>query len=307
MKLKEWGAFFLLGTIWGTSFLWIKIAVQEIGPLTLVSFRLLFGLLGLLIVMAVQRKSFPTDRRTLGLYFVLSIFQTAIPFALISWGETEIASSLASILNGTVPLFTIVIAHFWLTDERFSFLRVLGLIVGFAGVVTLVSRDIGPEGLTGSALGQLAVVGASVSYAIGATFTRKYLRGQQPVVQSTMTLLFANLLIWIAAFIGERPFTLPVLPITWFALVWLGLLGSCTAYLLYFFLINTWGATRATVVTYVFPVVGLFLGLIFLHELLDLRLAIGSLLVVAGVIVLNWKRQKAAAAPAPIVVPAEGE
>jgi len=306
VKLKEWGAFLLLGTIWGTSFLWIKIAVEEIGPLTLVAFRVMFGLLGLLVVMAVQRKAFPRDRRTLGLYLLLSLFQTAIPFALISWGETEIASSLASILNGTLPLFTIVIAHFWLADEKITLTSIMGLIVGFAGVVTLVSRDIGPEGLTGSVLGQLAVVGASISYAIGATFTRKYLRGQQPVVQSTMTLLFANLLIWPAALIGESPFTLPTLPITWIALLWLGLLGSCTAYLLYFFLINTWGATRASVVTYIFPVVGLFLGLIFLQEDFDLLLGIGSLLIVAGVVVLNWKRRKQLI-PAPVASAAEGE
>jgi drug/metabolite transporter (DMT)-like permease len=121
-----------------------------------------------------------------------------------------------------------------------------------------------------------------------------------------MTLFFANLFIWPAALIGESPFTLPVLPITWIGLAWLGLLGSCTAYLLYFFLINTWGATRASVVTYIFPVVGLFLGLIFLQEAFDLPLGIGSLLVVAGVVVLNWKKRKQLI-PASAVASVEGQ
>lgn len=300
MKPREWGAFALLGLVWGTSFLWIKIALREVGPFTLVAYRLLFGLIGLLVVMAITRRSFPRDRRTIGLYFILSFFATALPFVLISWGETRIASGLASILNGTLPLFTIVIAHFWLHDEKITMQRLLGLITGFVGVVILMSRDLGAEGIGGSLLGQLAVLAAAASYAIGATFTRKYLRGQQPVVQSTMTLLFADLMMWGPALTLEAPFKIPTLPMTWIALVWLGLLGSCLAYLLYFYLINAVGATRAVVVTYIFPVIGLVLGIIFLNESLDWRLVVGSLLVVAGIAVINVKyRLRAAATPAP--------
>lgn len=310
MKLKEWGAFVLLGLIWGSSFLWIKIAVEDVGPLVLASIRVLFGLIGLLVVLRLTGNSFPRERRIIGLYFILSIFQTALPFALISWSETRIASSLASILNGTVPLFTILVAHFWLHDEKITISRIAGLIIGFLGVVTLVSRDFGPEGLSGNLLGQLAMLGASVSYSIGITFTRKFLRGQQPVVQSTMTLLFADMLLWLNAFSFEQPIILPHRAITWFALLWLGLLGTCIAYLLYFFLINSWGATRASVVTYVFPVVGLILGLIFLKETVDWRLGVGSLLVVAGIVVINLKRQATQASSqvsAPIPATAQAE
>jgi len=301
MRLKEWGAFWLLGLIWGSSFLWIKIAVDEIGPFTLVAFRLLFGLMGLLIVMRVTRQAFPRDRRTILAFVFMGVFNTALPFTLISWGETKIDSSLASILNGSVPLFTIIIAHFWLHDEKITLPRIAGLIVGFVGVVVLVSRDFGPQGIHGDVLGQIAVLAASASYAIAVTFSRRYLRGKPPVIQATMVLLIADSILWIAAPIVESPFRAPVLPITWLALAWLGVLGSCTAYLLYFYLINAWGPTRATLVTYVFPVIGLILGILFLNETADWRLLLGSILVVGGIGVVNLRpRVKPAAVSAPV-------
>jgi drug/metabolite transporter (DMT)-like permease len=306
MKLKEWGAFALLGLVWGSSFLWIKIAVQEIGPFTLVAFRLLFGLVGLLVVMRLRRQSFPRDRRVLLAYLFMGAFNTAIPFTLISWGETRIDSGLASILNGTVPLFTIVIAHFWLHDEKITLPRIAGLIVGFVGVVVLVSRDLGPQGLTSNIWGQVAVIGGSICYATAITFSRKHLRNQPPVVQSTMILLVADTLMWIATPVAEHPLHLPALALTWFAIAWLGLLGSCLAYMLFFFLINSWGPTRASLVTYVFPVIGLILGIIFLKEVADWRLIVGSLLIVGGIVVVNFIRRPQPA-PAPTTTTAVAE
>ncbi len=305
MKIKEWGAFALLGLIWGTSFLWIKIAVEDVTPLVLVAFRLSFGLIGLLAVMAVQRRAFPREPKVLGMFFILSIFQTALPFVLISWGETRIDSALAAILNATVPLFTIVIAHFWQADDKITAGRILGLGLGFVGVVVLVSRDVGPAGFTGNALGQVAVLAASLSYAFAVNFTHKKFQGFQPVVQSSMTLLFAAAQIW-AVTLGDAvlrasliatPAAAPLIALpstwqTWFALAWLGLLGSCVAYLLFFHLINTWGATRASVVTYVFPVIGLILGIVFRGEAVDWRLVVGSLLVVIGIVAVNLKLRR---------------
>jgi drug/metabolite transporter (DMT)-like permease len=305
MTLKDWGAFWLLGVIWGSSFLWIKIGVAEIGPITLVAFRLLFALLGLLVVFALQRRTFPRDSRTLWALVFMGVFNTAIPFALISWGETRIDSALASILNGTVPLFTIVIAHYWLADEKISLMRVIGLIVGFFGVVVLVSRDFGPEGLHSSVLGQLAVLAAAISYAVAATFSRRHLRGIPPVVQATSTVFIADLLAWAGVPLVERPVTWPTLPITWLALIWLGLLGSCVALLLYFFLLNSVGATKSALVAYVFPVIGLILGIVFLDETADWRLLAGSALVVGGIAVVNVRMRARAAAPATVEGPPE--
>lgn len=296
MRLKEWGAFWLLGSIWGSSFLWIKIAVAEIGPATLAAIRLLFGFLGLLAVMRLQRQALPRTTAYLPAYLFMGAFNTALPFVLISWGETRIDSGLAAILNATVPLFTIVIAHFWLSDERITATRLAGLLVGFTGVVVLMSRDLGMAGIAHSVWGQLAVLAASASYALAATFTRRHLRGHPPLLQATMVVLFADLFVWLTVAAWERPLHLPALPITWFALAWLGLLGSCAAYLLYFYLINAWGPTRASLVTYVFPVIGLLLGIVFLSETADWRLLAGTALVVAGIAVVNLRQAFALAA-----------
>jgi drug/metabolite transporter (DMT)-like permease len=305
VKLREWGLFAALAFVWGTSFLWIKVGQGEdlpslglfhpagattFRPFLLVTFRLLFGLLGMVAVFAAQRAAFPRDRNLLLKFLFMGAFNTAVPFVLITWGETLIDSGLAAILNGTVPLFTIVIANFWLHDEKFSFGRVGGLLIGFLGVVVLVSRDFDPAGLLrGNIVGQLAVIAASVSYAVAVTFSRRQLRDQSPVVQTFMVLLFADALMWAATPIAESPIVWPTSPLAWFAVLWLGLLGSCIAYLLFFSLINAWGPTRATMVTYTFPVIGLFLGILLLGEHADWRLFVGSALVVSGILVVNGR------------------
>jgi drug/metabolite transporter (DMT)-like permease len=141
------------------------------------------------------------------------------------------------------------------------------------------------------------VIAASISYATAITFSRRNLRNQPPVVQSTMVLLIADAMMWLITPVAESPFRLPVLPLTWLAIAWLGLLGSCLAYLLFFFLINAWGPTRASLVTYVFPIIGLVLGIIFLGEKPDQSLVLGSLLIVGGIVVVNLKRRSQ---PAPV-------
>jgi drug/metabolite transporter (DMT)-like permease len=289
MKLKEWGAFVLLGLIWGSSFLWIKIGVENITPFMLVTLRVSFALASLLIVMALQRQSFPRDRSTILKFVFMGVFNLVIPFLLITWGETKIDSSLASILNAAVPLFVIVIAHFWLHDEKITGPRLAGLIVGFIGVVVLVLQDFDPRTVQGDVLGQLAVLLATVSYAVALTFSRKYLRGTRPVVQSTMILVVATAIMWIATPIADRPLVFPSTPLTWIAVIWLGVLGLCIAYLLFFYLNNVWGPTRASLVTYVFPVVGVFLGILFLNEVLTWNMIVGSVLVVGGIVVVNWR------------------
>lgn len=315
MKLKEWGLFTLLAFVWGTSFLWIKVGQGEdlpslglfhpagattFQPFLLVTCRLLFGLLGLVAVFVSQRAAFPRDHNLLLKFLFMGAFNTAVPFVLITWGETLIDSGLAAILNGTVPLFTIVIANFWLHDEKVTFGRLGGLLIGFLGVVVLVSRDLDPAAwLRGNILGQLAVIIASISYAVAVTFSRRYLRNQSPVVQTFMVLLFAEALMWVATPLAESPIVWPTSLLAWFAVLWLGLLGSCVAYLLFFSLINAWGPTRATMVTYTFPVIGLFLGLLLLGEGADWRLFAGSALVVSGILVVNARSLWQALRPVP--------
>jgi drug/metabolite transporter (DMT)-like permease len=277
-----------LGLIWGSSFLWIKIGVETISPMMLVTLRVSFGLLALLAVMAAQRQSFPRDRRTLLKYVFMGVFNLVIPFLLITWGETKIDSSLASILNAATPLFVIIIAHFWLRDEKITAARLGGLLLGFVGVVVLVLQNLRPGGQS-DIWGELAVLLATVSYAVALVFSRRYLRGTKPVVQSTMILVVATALMWVIMPAADRPLVFPATPLTWLAVIWLGVLGLCVAYLLFFYLNNAVGPTRASLVTYVFPVVGVALGIIFLSEPLTWNMIAGSILVVGGIAVVNRK------------------
>src|SRR5215212_3332375 len=153
LKPKHWLVFLLLGAIWSSSFMWIKLAIQEVGPITLVAFRVLFGLLFGIVVISIQRIPWPRTRKEWTPLLILGITNIAIPFFLISWGELSIDSAVASILNATVPLFTILIAHYLLRDDKMTIPKVLGLLMGFAGVIVLMSKDIGAS--FGSVLGQL--------------------------------------------------------------------------------------------------------------------------------------------------------
>ena len=287
MKPKHWIVYILLGLIWSTSFLWIKIAVQEIGPFTLVAFRVLFGLITAGGAALVSRVTWPRDRGTIITYTILGITSVAVPFFLITWGEQYIDSAIASILNATAPLFTILIAHYFLHDDKMNLPKVLGLLTGFGGVVVLLSEDLG-AGAHNSALGQIAVVVAALFYAASTVYARKTTEHVPGLVRGAGPFFSATLAMWIAAPVLERPFTLPQLPITWIALLWLGALGSGVALILWYYLLHEIGPTRTISVTYIFPLGGVILGVIFLHEHLSWQLIAGSLLIISGVLVTNW-------------------
>ena len=299
MKPKEWAVFLALGLIWGSSFLWIKIAIQELDAFTLVGWRLLFGTLGMVVVILVRRPPLPRTWRTWASLALLGIINTALPFVLISWGEKSIDSAVASVLNSTVPLFTLVLAHFALHDEPITARKAAGLLIGFGGIVVLMARDLEAGVLRAGALGQLAVLLAALSYASASVFARRTMREVPPLVQAFVPMAIADAIVWTVATQVGDPGRLPAIPLTWVALLWLGLLGSCIAYLLFYNLLHSVGATRTTMVTYVFPVVGVTLGVLFLNELADWHLLAGAALVVASLAVVNWKpRAVAVAAPA---------
>ena len=288
MAIKDWGKFIALGLIWGSSFFWIKIAVQEIGPFTLVSFRVLFALLGILAVIAYRRTALPGRRRWWA-FGVLGLFNVALPFVLISWAEQNISSGIAAILNSTMPLFTILIAPLFLADERITRARMVGLVLGFLGVVVLVSGKI-EFGLGGYQLGVAAMLIASLCYAVSAIFARKQTQGMAVEAQSIGQMMAAWLFIIPATAMVEAPFTPPALPITWMAVAWLGLLGSCVATLLYYSLINSVGPTRTVLVSYIFPLVGVVLGIIFLNERPDWQLVVGGFLIIGGIGMVNRRQ-----------------
>ncbi|MCL5611010.1 MAG: DMT family transporter [Chloroflexi bacterium] len=290
MKPKQWFVFILLGVIWSSSFLWIKIAVQEISPITLVAFRVLFGLLFSVIIILIQRVQVPRDFKTWLPFLILGISNVAIPFFLISWGEQAIDSAVAAILDSTVPLFTIVIAHFLLHDDKMTWPKVIGLMTGFAGVIVLMSKDIG--GSPGSVLGQIAVVLACLFYAGSSVYARKSTQEASGLIRGGGPLVSSTAVMWVAAFTIEQPIKIPHLSITWIALLWLGILGSGFAFILNYYLIHEIGPTRTTMVTYVFPLGGVTLGVLFLHELITWQLITGALLIIASLAVANWNPQK---------------
>jgi drug/metabolite transporter (DMT)-like permease len=268
--------------------MWIKIAVQEVGPITLVAFRVLFGLLFGLVVIFIQRITWP---RTLKAWFpllLLGLTNVAIPFFLISWGELSIDSAVASILDATVPLFTILIAHFLLQDDKMTVPKVLGLVVGFAGIVVLMSKDIGASS-SSSLLGQAAVVVASMFYAGSAVYVRKVTVDTPGIVRSAGPLVSATAIMWLGTFLFENPVQMPQLGLTWVALLFLGVIGSGLAFVMAFYLIHEIGPTRTTMVTYLFPLGGVTLGVIFLREQLTWQLITGAILIIASLAIANWE------------------
>lgn len=287
MNTKHWFVFIALGVIWSSSFLWIKIAVQEIAPITLVAFRVLFGLLFGAAVILFQRAALPRDLNSWKHVLILGVTNVAIPFFLITWGETIIDSAVAAILDATVPLFTILIAHYLLHDDKITLPKLLGLLIGFAGVVILMSKDLGSD--SGSLLGQGAVVLACVFYAGSSVYARKTTANTPAIIRSAGPLVSSTLVMWIAAFAFESPIKLPQTSLTWIALLWLGVLGSGLAFIMVYYLIHEIGPTRTSMVTYLFPLGGVILGVIFLNEALTWQLIAGAALIVSSIAIVNWK------------------
>lgn len=289
LKEKQvWLAFLLLSMAWGTSYMFIKIAVQTVQPVTLVALRLLIACLGLFAVLLLRRIRLPREWRIWRHLLVIGVVNVAIPFILIVWAESGASgldSGVTSIVNSTVPLFSIVIAGFLWRMERVTAAALLGLLVGFSGVVLLLSRGLGSGGA--GWLPYLAVLGAAFCYAVGSAYARRYLQGIPAVALALGQLAVAALVALVAALLLEswsaQAFPLP----TVLALVWLGLVGSCLAYILYFFVLQRWGATRTTLVTYLVPAVGLTAGILFLNEPVDWRVLAGGALILSGVGAVN--------------------
>ena len=283
----DWFLFVLLGFLWGSSYLFIKIGVEAgVPPFTLVTLRLLIGFALLAAVVALAREPLPREPRMYAHLFVMGVVNIALPFALITWAEQSVDSTVASILNSGVPLLVIVVAPFFLPNERVTVARLFGLVVGFLGVAVLVGFDPSDLG-RGDLVPKLALLGATLSYAIGAVYAKRNVRGLRPMIPAVSQVGFALAISGALSLVFERPFGLSVGLDAWFAVVWLGLLGSGAAYLVYFRLLGRWGATRTSLVAYLLPVFGIALGAIVLREPLDADLLIGTGLIIAGVALVN--------------------
>lgn len=276
-----------MGLVWGATFLWLKIGIREMQPISLNAVRLFIAMIVLLFIMRLT-KAHLNFRENWKSYLFLGIFNIALPFVLITWSEHSISSGMASILNSTVPFFTMVLVPFFVTQESWSLEKAIGLAVGFIGVVVLAANKI--EGNTGGfQWGAVLVLLASISYAVAAIFARKVTFGVAPAAQAFGQSIFANLVLWPTALLFEGPFTLPTQTISWLAVLWLAIMATGIGTFFYYSLINSVGATKTSLTTYVFPLTGVLLGVIFLNEQLSWRLLTGGILVIAGVAIVNSK------------------
>jgi drug/metabolite transporter (DMT)-like permease len=268
-----------LAAIWGSSFMFIKVAVDELAPSTLVAGRLVLAAATLAVIVGAGsqlRAAFGAIRRHLGVFVFVALLNTVVPFWFLAWGETRIDSGLAALLQACAPLFTAVLAALFVHAERVTGLRLVGVVVGFMGVALLVGGV-----PSGSVLGALAVVLSAFCYAVSALTGARRLGHVAPTMIAFGTTVVATVI--------SLPFGLAELPAStpsWEAIVsvvMLGVLGLGIAYLLYFALITGAGASRALLVTYLVPPMALFYGAVVLGESVSLTDLAGLALILTGV------------------------
>jgi drug/metabolite transporter (DMT)-like permease len=290
MSFRDWLKFIGCALIWGTSFLLIRIGVADVGPFVLVTFRVLFAVIGTVIMVIAGRVQILKNPKYLAIFLFLAFTNVAIPFILISTAEQYISSGLASIMNSTVPLFTLVIASIFLKEERASLLQSVGLVLGFAGVVVLMSDKLS-GGLNTSLAGILMMLVAAFCYGVSVIFARITLKGTHPAFQSLGQMGFALILVSVATLSLEPNFHLPLHPGTWVIMLILGLVNSALANILYYSLLNSVGPTKTVLVSYVFPLIAVILGILILDETFSWRMVLGGIMIVGGVVWVNSVRK----------------
>jgi len=300
MAAGDWWMLITLALLWGGSFFFIDVAVRSLPPLTLVLLRLGGAALTLHIVVRLLGIPLPHTWRQWRPFFPLSLIMCALPFGLISWGQIWISSGLASILNATTPLFTLVIAHYLTVDEKLSPPRVVAVLLGLSGIVVMIGTD-ALRNLGGQVPAQLAVLGAAMSYGFAGVAGRGVQRagGFSHLATATMTLTCAALLVLPAALLVDQPWQLPMPgPAAWGSVLALAVMSTAVAYILYFRLLSSAGAVNLTLVTFLVPVTSIALGTLVLHERLSANHMFGMTLIATGLLaidgrLLKWLRARA--------------
>jgi drug/metabolite transporter (DMT)-like permease len=281
-----------IALIWGASFLFIKVGVQDMSPAIVVLVRSSSGFVALAVIMiARRRKLFPDLGRRLLPFVVMGLTASVFPWVAIAWGEERISSGLASILNATTPLWAAILVYWVIPSERPSALNYAGVLIGLAGVVILVLPDILVGGIKGDVLGAVAVLVASVSYAVSALYQRRKLRGMNVFEANLGQLAFAALLV--------IPIAAPSVPDVHLelksaaAVLALGIGGSGIAGVLYYYVLNSLGPVRGSGVTLLVPVTAVFWGAAVLHEAVTLPIIVGMVVILVGIVLTNVGRSAA--------------
>lgn len=294
MTPLEWGMILVLALFWGGSFFFVGIAIKQLPPLTIVALRVSLAAIILWLCAPAMGVAMPKSRTILISFFVMGLINNVIPFALIAFGQTQLASGLASILNASTPLFTVLVGHFLTTDERLTPLRLAGALCGLVGVAGMIGPQL-VAGPGGGALAELAVLGAAVSCAFASVFGRRFRRlGVNPIATATGQVTASSLMLIPIALFVDRPWTLPPPDLaTWGAVAGLASLSTALAYVLYFRILAGAGATNVVLVTLLAPVSSISLGALFLHEHLEPRHFIGLALIGLGLACIDGRPLKA--------------
>jgi drug/metabolite transporter (DMT)-like permease len=280
---QDWLLLLVLGIMWGTSYVWIKIAVESLSTFTLIAARLGIGLALLAAVVYTRKVQLPREPRVYWHLLVMSVINIVIPFTLITTAEQQVDSNIAAIINGAVPLFVVVIAAFALHDEPLTVNRLAGISIGYVGVVVLVSRGLLGGTAGGTLSGELMLVGSTLAYAFGAVYSRAKMRGVPPLVPALFQVAFAFVIVSAIALVTERPFATSWTGSGIIAILWLGILGSGLAYILNFRLLSRIGAGGTSILAYLLPIVGIVSGFVLRGEAVDATLVIGTALILAGI------------------------
>lgn len=295
-----WSNFFwllFLASLWGPSFLFIKVAVGEIPPFTLAMFRVGIASALLYLILRLQGRNLPKGRAIWKKFAIMGFFSNALPFALFSWGEIHVDSAMAAILNGTTPLFTILLAHFLIDDDRLTSLKVGGVVLGFGGLILLIAPSLA-DGIQATTWGLIAITCAAASYGVGMVYARQKLRGLPPLVGPNAQLIVATLYLLPLSLLIERPFSGPA-P-SWAAigsLLALAVVGTSLAFVVFYHVMEKTSATYLSMVTYLVPIFGVILGIVVLNENPGWNAYAGCILILLGVMVvngvfkaINWRR-----------------
>ena len=294
MTPKEWGLLLALSVLWGGSFFFIGVAVAELPPLTIVALRVTLAAVFLHVTLRAIGLRLPTDRDLWAAFFGMGLLNNVVPFTLIVWGQTHIASGVASILNETTPLFTVVVAHALTVDEKMTGGRILGVVAGLTGVAVMVGGS-AVQTLGVNVAAQLAVLAAALSYAFAGVFGRRFNRlGVAPLTTATGQVTASSAVLLPVMMIIDRPWTLPTPSAgTLTALAGLAVLSTAVAYVLYFRILATAGATNLLLVTLLIPATAILLGVAVLNETLDIRHLTGMALISLGLAAIDgrpWQR-----------------
>jgi drug/metabolite transporter (DMT)-like permease len=287
MGLKIFGWLAMLALLWGPSFLFVKVAVQDIPPVTLVAVRVSLAAMILYTVLKIQRQRLPTSASTWKHFAVMGLTFNALPFVLLSWAQLHIDSALAAIVNGTTPLFTVILAHLLTREDRFTPAKLGGVLLGFAGLVLLVAPALG-TGVQATVWGLLASIAAAASYSLATVYSRQHLRGLPPLIAPAAQLTMAAIYLIPLSLLVERPYMAP-LP-GWpaiIALLLLTLLSTALPFVIFYRLVEKTSATNLSLVTYMVPVVATILGIVVLHEQPGWNVYLSLVLIVLGVMTVN--------------------